>query len=81
MIPLTKGKISPEHLDRISINLDAKEKCCEGEVKINSIQMREGIASVELILEANSAPEIYVIYHPRLINEDTANELGLTKSE
>ncbi|MGY3717016.1 hypothetical protein ACWE42_16000 [Sutcliffiella cohnii] len=76
-----KQKLLPEKLRRIFIQLDGQKLCYEGQVKINELQMRDGIVSIELVLKASKLPEVIVEYNPSAINQITAEELGLNKAE
>ncbi|WP_342515568.1 hypothetical protein [Sutcliffiella sp. FSL R7-0096] len=81
MSKIKTQKLLPEKVQKIFIQLDAQNRCYEGAVMINELQMRDGIISVELILKANQRPEVTIEYNQQFISNETAEVLGLSKKE
>lgn len=76
-----KQKLPQENIQNISLQLDGQDICAKGTIKINGIEMSDGISGVELKLPANNNPEITIEYHPRRIDKETAESLGLEKHD
>lgn len=76
---ILKQKLNPYVVKEIYVQLDGEMICSEGVVKLNGLQMKKGIGTIEIKLPPNGKPEIYVEYLPSLITRETANALLLKK--
>lgn len=78
---LTKREIPVEKLNSLQIEMNGQEICAKGTITINGVEMRDGIKSVELNLDANQRPVITIEYDKRVIKQELAKALGLEKEE
>lgn len=66
-----------KNVNNILIEINEGEKCHEGKVVINDVELGKGIKSATIILDANSIPVVKIEYSPNHISENDYENLDL----
>jgi hypothetical protein len=73
----TNVRIIPTKIKSIELKMDGEQNCYLGELRLNGIDVRRGISSVELVLIANENPQVVIIGDKNRMEDSVKKSWGI----
>lgn len=73
----TNARIIPTKIKSIELKMDGEQNCHLGELRLNGIDVRRGISSVELVLIASENPQVVIIGDKNRMEDSVKKSWGI----